>query len=177
MMKLVQINIRRLWCIKKIWIHSNSWTIPWLWRVFHITLIVTTSLGQEQIVKALVIQVSTIKKDDIYYKRNSFLFLFLFLSRKKQFLGIQLTEVQSHFFLMCWIDDVVFYRNPLKLVTVFSFLGGEMLTWKLEQDRTKLAEGDLQGDVENFKYFPLETKNMDLDFLWTTCVLLNHCLW
>ena len=48
---------------------------------------------------------------------------------------------------------------------VFSFLGGEMLTWKLEQDRTKLAEGDFQGDIENFRYFPLETKNMDLDFL------------
>jgi len=90
---------------------------------------------------------------------------------------IGVTEAQYHFFLMCWIDDVVFYRNPLKLVTVFSFLGGEMLTWKLEQDRTKLAEGDLQGDIENFRYFPLETKNMDLDFLWTTCVLLNHCLW
>ena len=48
---------------------------------------------------------------------------------------------------------------------VFSFLGGEMLTWKLEQDRTKLAEGDIQGDIENFRFFPYKTKNMDLDFL------------
>ena len=47
----------------------------------------------------------------------------------------------------------------------------------MEQDRTKLVGGDVKGDIENFRYFPLQTKNMDFDFLWTACVLLKHWLW